>query len=133
MADFCKYEESAKQDFPKCVRNRLEELDPDVLDNLLLITGMESAMIGVMENAAGNTVGVYERNLCIQVLANSLMRSNPGKTEEQAYAEAAECISYTTERALPYGKDKAPVIIQGFACDGPAWNEFEIEDNPDDD
>ena len=32
MADFCKYEESAKQDFPKCVRN-------------------------IMENAAGNTVG----------------------------------------------------------------------------
>lgn len=57
MADFCKYEESAKQDFPKCVRNRLEELDPDVLDNLLLITGMESAMIGVMENAAGTPLG----------------------------------------------------------------------------
>ena len=84
MADFCKYVESAKKDFPKCVRNRLEELDQDALDNLVFISGMEPAMIGVMENAAGNTVGVYERNLCIQVLANSLMRSNPGKTEEQA-------------------------------------------------
>ena len=133
MADFCKYADSAKTDFPKCVRNRLEELDQEVLDDLLLITGMEPAMIGVMENAAGNTVGVYERNLCIQVWANNLMRSNPGKTEEQAYEEASEWISYNTERALPYEKDKAPVIIQGFVCDAPAWHEFEIEDGIDDD
>lgn len=133
MADFCKYEGSAKKDFPKCVRNRLEELDRDTLDSLVFISGMEPAMIGVMENAAGNTVGVYERNLCIQVLANSLMRSNPGKTEEQAYAEATEWISYNTERALLYEKDKAPVIIQGFICDAPAWHGFEIEDDTDGD
>jgi len=32
-----------------------------------------------------------------------------------------------------YEKDKAPVIIQGFVCDAPAWHEFEIEDDTDDD
>lgn len=132
MADFCKYEESTKKDFPECVRNRLEELDQDVLGNLLFITGMEPAMIGVMKNAEGNTVGVYERNLCIQVWANGLMRLNPGKTEEEAYTEAAEWVSYNTERALPYEKGKAPVIIQGFVCDAPAWHQFEVEDGSDD-
>lgn len=121
MADFCKYDSAIRENLPEGVRNRLDELDSEVLDNLLLITGMENAMIGVTENAAGNTVGVYERGLCIRELALGLMKSNPGKTEEEAYAEAEEWLSYNTERALPYEKDRAPIIIRGFMHDELGW------------
>lgn len=121
MADFCKYDSAVRENLPEGVRARLDELDQDVLDNLLLITGMENAMIGVTENSSGNTVGVYERSLCIREWALGLMESNPGKTEEEAYTEAEEWISYNTERALPYEKDRAPIIIRGFMLDALGW------------
>lgn len=121
MADFCKYDSAVRENLPEGIRSRLDELDQDVLDNLLLITGMENAMIGVTENSSGNTVGVYERSLCIREWALGLMESNPGKTEEEAYEEAEEWFSYNTERALPYEKDRAPIIIRGFMLDALGW------------
>ena len=124
MADFCKYDAAIRENLPEGIRARLDELDSDVLGNLLLITGMENAMIGVTENSSGNTVGVYERDLCIRELALGLMESNPGKPEEEAYKNAEEWFTRITERALPYEKDRAPIIIRGFMLDALGWKHF---------
>lgn len=106
------------------VRERLEELDPEILDNFLTIDDMEEAMIGTTVNASGNTVGVYERSLCIKALAGRYMKDNPDMPEDEAYESAEEWFSYNTERALPYEKGRAPVIVQGFTRDSAAWSSF---------
>ena len=106
------------------VRERLEELDPEILANFLTIDDMEEAMIGTTVNVFGNTVGVYERSLCIKALADRYMKGDPDLSEDDAYLSAEEWFSYNTERALPYEKDRAPIIVQGFMRDSAAWASF---------
>ena len=113
---------------PKCVRDRLAELDPEALDQLYMIDGMEGAMIGVTENAAGNTVGVYERNHCIRILARGYMRDDPNMAWDDAYEAAVDWLEFNVLGSLPNLGDRAPIIIEGFECDWKAWESFETED-----
>lgn len=128
MADFCKYDDMYRDMLPECVRNRLDEIDPEALANLRLITGMEGAMIGVAENLTGNTVAVYGRELCIRILVRKYIKECPGKLADQAYMEAQEWLSYNVERALLYEGEFAPIIVAGFDCDREAWDMFKTED-----
>lgn len=96
------------------------------------IDGMEGALIGTMENEYGNVVAVYEREMCIRCIKESFgpdWMNEPAygySDEEKADADfldmelttmAIEYFEYNTLRSLPYLKEFAPVIMNGFSVD----------------
>lgn len=115
---------------PSLVRERIDEaraMDYEDGDSIVLLHGMERAMIGTVENAAGKIVAVYEEELCIRCLMEDMSKPEDAGDdwgEDDAYTEAREFYEYNTVRALPYIGDSAPMIIRGFDVDSERWEAF---------
>lgn len=110
---------------PANVKERLEEVECDADDtNIVLLHGMERALVGTMLNAQGILVAVYEENLCIECLADDFRKDNPGRDDAENWTDAEEWFSYNTLRAIPYMGEGAPVVISGFHRDEEKWREF---------
>lgn len=105
-------------------------------EKMYFLDGMEGAMIGTVENAAGVRVAVYERNLCIQCIMESFgddwmdepaygytdeQKADKAFMEEELRSMADEYFEYNTLGALPCLYEKAPVIITGFGADTGKW------------
>ena len=119
--------ERIKARYSEAVAERYDEAcerDDDYGQNIVMMDDMEDAMVGTTVNAAGIVVPVYERELCIMSLARKYMASGDYKDEGEAYSAAADWFGCNTERAIPYLKDRAPVIIDGFDRDMERWEEF---------
>ncbi len=102
------------------VQERIAEArqrDEDDGDNIVLLHGFESAMIGTARNQYDKTVAVYEEGLCIRLLMDEIHREHPDVSEDDLYSEAMDCWCYNTLRTIPYLAERAPVIIQGFDSD----------------
>lgn len=115
---------------PALVRDRIDEAraaDYEDGDSIVLLHGMERAMIGTVENAAGKIVAVYEEELCIRCLMDDMSKPEDAGDdwdENDAYTDAREFYEYNTLRALPYIGDSAPMIIRGFDVDSDRWEAF---------
>lgn len=110
---------------PANVKERLEEVDCDADDtNIVLLHGMERALVGTMLNGKGILVAVYEENLCIECLADDFRKDNPDRDDAENWTDAEEWFSYNTLRAIPYMGEGAPVVIRGFHRDEEKWREF---------
>ena len=115
---------------PSLVRERIDEAraaDYEDGDSIVLLHGMERAMIGTVENAAGKIVAVYEEELCIRCLMEDMSKPEDAGDdwgEDDAYTDALEFYEYNTVRALPYIGDSAPIIIRGFDVDSDRWEAF---------
>lgn len=115
---------------PALVRERIDEAraaDYEDGDSIVLLHGMERAMIGTVENAAGKIVAVYEEELCIRCLMEDMSKPEDAGDdwdEDDAYTDAREFYEYNTVRALSYIGDSAPMIIRGFDVDAERWEAF---------
>lgn len=115
---------------PALVRDRIDEAraaDYEDGDSIVLLHGMERAMIGTVENADGKIVAVYEEELCIRCLMDDMSKpedAGDDYDENDAYTDAREFYEYNTLRALPYIGDSAPMIIRGFDVDSDRWEAF---------
>lgn len=110
---------------PANVKERLEEVECDADDtNIVLLHGMERALVGTMLNSKGILVAVYEENLCIECLADDFRKDNPDRDDVENWTDAEEWFSYNTLRAIPYMGEGAPVVIRGFHRDEEKWREF---------
>lgn len=108
-------------------------------DNICILHGLEKAMIGTAE-IGDNTVAVYERSLCIKCIADGYTDEDTRTLHSDEYSQeqlqdpeflyelklqdADEYFEYNTERSLPYAKDAAPVIVDGFFPDSERWEAF---------
>jgi len=108
-------------------------------DNICILHGLEKAMIGTTE-VGDSTVAVYERSLCIKCIADGFtdedMRTchgdeypeeqlqDPEFLHELKLQDAEEYFEYNTVRSIPYAKDAAPVIVNGFFPDSERWEAF---------
>lgn len=108
-------------------------------DNICILHGLEKAMIGTTE-VDGHVVAVYERNLCIKCIAEGYsdediaelykdeyteeQLKNPDLVRELKMRDAEEYFEYNTVRTIPYAREAAPVIIEGFYVDYDAWSRF---------
>lgn len=111
---------------PGYVQERVEEAscrDDDGGDNIVLLHGMEAAMIGTTV-VNGIVVAVYESGRCIECLAEDFRKDNPDRPDDENYADAEEWFSYNTLRAIPYMGKGAPIIIDGFDRDAEQWEEM---------
>ena len=77
---------------------------------VVIIDGMDKAIVGTCINEYGKIVAVYDRELCIQCLMESMSESDD--PEDDPYESAMEFFEYNTVRSLPYLKDQAPIIIE---------------------
>ena len=105
---------------PSVVQERIAEArqrDEDDGDNIVLLHGFETAMIGTSQNEHGKTVAVYEEGRCIRLLMEQIHQDNPDVPEDDLYSEAMDCWCYNTLRTIPYLAERAPLIIQGFDSD----------------
>ena len=119
--------ERIKAGYSEKVAERYDEAcdrDDGYGTNITMFDDMEDAMVGTTVNESGIVVPVYERELCIISRARKYMKSGDYESYDKAYEAAAEWFSYNTERALPYLKEKAPVIISGFMRDSEQWEGF---------
>ena len=108
-------------------------------ENICILHGLEKAMIGTAE-VGDHTVAVYERSLCIKCIADGFTDEDTRACHSDAYTEeqlqdpeflyelklqdADEYFEYNTVRSLPYAKDAAPVIVEGFFPDSERWEAF---------
>ena len=82
----------------------------DLEQEVEIIDGMDKAIVGTCVNEYGNIVAVYDRELCIQCIMESMSESDD--PEYDPYESAMEFFEYNTVRSLPYRKDRAPIIIE---------------------
>lgn len=118
-----KEENDYVESLPEFVRERIDEArdrDEDEGDNIVLLHGMEAAMVGTTERD-GVVVAVYESGRCIECLAEGFRKDNPDRPDEENYADAEDWFSYNTVRAIPYMGKGAPIIIDGFGRDEEQW------------
>ena len=109
---------------PSIVQERVceaRERDEDGGRNIVLLHGFEAALVGTVQNQYEKTVAVYEENQCIRLLMDEIHQDHPDIPEDELYSEALDYWSYNTLRTLPYLGESAPIIIQGFDADTPAW------------
>jgi hypothetical protein len=78
-------------------------------EDVTIIDGMDKAIIGTCINERGKLVAVYDRELCIQCVMESM--GDTESEEDDPYELATEYFEYNTMRSLPYLKENAPIII----------------------
>jgi hypothetical protein len=82
----------------------ISEHNPDAL----LADGFEDAIIGIGGQHGGNKVVIYDRDRCIEILADQYAKD---KDCEDPYLDAIEYFSYNTECA--YVGENTPIFMQG--------------------
>lgn len=108
--------------------------------NIIILHGLEKAMIGTTTTSDNRTLAIYERGLCIQCIADGMNDADVVKLHKDEYTkkqlknpkliktlklqDAEEFFEFNTVRELPYMGKAKPIIIEGFAVDGTRWDSF---------
>ena len=87
----------------KEIKEWISEYNPDAL----LADGFEDAIIGIGNQHSSNPVVIYDREKCIEILANEYSR---GEDCEDPYLEAADYFGYNTECA--YVGENIPIFMR---------------------
>jgi len=86
----------------KEIKEWISEYNPEAL----LADGFEDAIIGLGGQHGSNTVVIYDREKCIEILAKEFSED---PTCEDPYLEAADCFGYNTECA--YVGENTPIFM----------------------
>lgn len=122
------------------IKERIEEVKfySDMDDEVIyLLDGCEGGLIGTMLDSNLKRVAVYERNLCIKSLMESLRpmmyEDYMGYTEEQKqdkdfmeqelYMETVQHFEKNVEMTCRYNGNN-PIVIDAFECDSEIWEKF---------
>lgn len=108
--------------------------------SIIILHGLEKAMIGTTTTSDNRTLAIYERGLCIQCIADGMNDADVVKLHKDEYTkkqlknpkliktlklqDAEEFFEFNTVGSLPYMGDATPIIIEGFAADGTRWDSF---------
>jgi len=85
------------------IKDQIAEYNPDAL----LADGFEEAIIGIGGQHGSNTVVIYDRDKCIEILADQFTQE---KDCEDPYLEAVDYFGYNTECA--YVGENTPIFMQ---------------------
>lgn len=88
--------------------NEIKEWISEYNPNALLADGFEDAIIGIGGQHGSNMVVIYDKEKCIEILANQYAQE---KDCEHPYLEAVDCFGYNTECA--YVGENTPIFMQG--------------------
>ena len=113
--------ESKKIVMKKCVSKAFERND-----DMILLDGLDKALVGTFLNDNGHVVAVYIEELCIALVVERLKVEHPDWSMEELREDAADYLS-DLGRAAPYMRGAAPVIVEGFEVDTGVWRRF-LED-----
>ena len=109
-------------------------------DDIVILHGLEKAMVGTSERD-GHVVAVYERELCIRCIMDSMddkdvialhkdeysesdIKENPELVEQMKYQDAEEFFDYNTIGSLKSMGVGEPVIVDSFDMDSDRWQGF---------
>ena len=110
---------------PSVTQERVSEtLERD--DCVILLDGLDKALVGTFLNDNGHVVAVYIEELCIALVVERLKVEHPDWSMEELRENAADYLS-DLGRAAPYMRGAAPVIVEGFEVDTSVWRCF-LED-----
>jgi len=84
------------------IKEWLSEYNPDAL----LADGFEDAIIGIGGQHGSNKVVIYDRDKCIEILAEQFIKENM----EDPYLNAEDAFGYNTECA--YVGENTPIFMQ---------------------
>ena len=87
----------------KEIKERISEWNPEAL----LADGFEDAIIGIGNQHGSNPVVIYDRDKCIEILAEKFYIEGDC---EDPYSEAADYFGYNTECA--YVGENTPIFMQ---------------------
>jgi len=85
------------------IKEWISEYNPDAL----LADGFEDAIIGIGGQHGSNMVVIYDRDKCIEILAEQFSQE---ENCEDPYLEAADYFGYNTECA--YVGENTPIFMQ---------------------
>ena len=85
------------------IKNQIEEYNPEAL----FADGLDDAIIGVGGQHGSNIVLIYDRDKCIEILAEQFSQE---KDCEDPYLEAVDYFGYNTECA--YVGENTPIFMQ---------------------
>jgi hypothetical protein len=85
------------------IKEWIAEYNPDAI----LADGYEDAIIGIGGQHGSNTVVIYDREKCIEILANQFAQEEDC---EDPWLEAADYFGYNTECA--YVGENTPIFLQ---------------------
>lgn len=87
----------------KEIKEWIVEYNPDAL----LADGYEDAIMGIGSQHGSNTVVIYDRDKCIEILANQFAQED---NREDPYLEAIDYFDYNTSCA--YVGKNTPIFMQ---------------------
>ncbi len=79
---------------------------------ILLADGFEEAFIGVGNQYTKETVAIYDREKCIEILMNRFKEDNSSEDPNQAYFDAIEYLDFNVTGS--WVGDRTPIFIQPF-------------------
>jgi len=89
------------------VRDQVAECNEEAL----LFDGFDEAIIGVGQQHGMNTVAVYDRQKCIDILVEKF--AEDAESEEQAYLDAVEYFDFNVGCA--YMGKHTPIVVELFS------------------
>ena len=92
-------------------------------NDIILLGGLDKALVGTFLNENGHVVAVYAEELCLALIAERLKKEHPDRSTEELNEDAADYLG-DLGRAAPYMRGAAPVIIEGFEVDSGVWRCF---------
>lgn len=93
----------------EAVKQNISDIAGEDYDNIVYITGMDKALVGCHQTVDGIYVAVYDREMCLQCLADDF--SKDCEPQDDPYEMAMEWFSFNTMGSLPYQHERAPIII----------------------
>ena len=90
---------------------------------VILLDGLDKALVGTFLNENGHAVAAYAEELCLALIVERLKGEHPDRSIEELNEDAADYLS-DLGRAAPYMRGAAPVIIEGFEVDSSVWRCF---------
>lgn len=107
---------------PSVAQERLSEAR-ERRNGVILLDGLDKALVGTFLNENGHVVAVYAEELCLALIAERLKKEHPDRSTEGLNEEAADYLG-DLGRVAPYMRGAAPVIIEGFEVDSGVWRCF---------
>ena len=107
---------------PSVVQKRVSEA-LERGSSVILLDGLDKALVGAFLNENGHAVAVYAEELCLALIVERLKGEHPDRSIEELNEDAADYLS-DLGHAAPYMRGAAPVIIEGFEVDSSVWRCF---------
>ena len=85
-------------------------------EGVVLLDGLDSALVGTVRNGFGRLVAVYEEGLVLDIIRERLRSERSVVTDDELDADGADLLSDLV-CSFPYMGTEAPLIIEGLDSD----------------